>query len=148
MGGSDWDPLSSPGHYFSRISRGLSRIGDLRLRDLGFAAAQLPVLSMLKDGLAHSQADLARLAKVEQPTMAQLLARMERDGLVSRAVDPSDRRSSFISLTDAARSKLPAGRAMLKQANQEMTHGLSPDEVATLIDLLRRVLANVEAMEA
>jgi hypothetical protein len=33
------------------------------------------------------------------------------------------------------------------QSNKEATQGLSEDEVDTLLALLRRVLANVEAME-
>jgi MarR family transcriptional regulator, transcriptional regulator for hemolysin len=144
----DWDPMAHPGHYFSRIARGLARAGDIRLRDLGFATAQLPVLTALKDGARMSQTELARWAKVEQPTMAQMLARMERDGLIRREPDPRDRRGSLVSLTKQARSRLPAGRAVLRQGNVEMTKGLSADEVETLVSLLRRVLANVEAMES
>jgi MarR family transcriptional regulator for hemolysin len=143
----DWDPMAHPGHYFSRIARALTRIGDIRLRDLGFATAQLPVLAALKDGARMSQTDLARWAKVEQPTMAQMLARMERDGLIRREGDPNDRRSSVISLTKQARARVPAGRAILRQGNVEMTKGLSAREVETLLSLLRRVLANVEKME-
>jgi MarR family transcriptional regulator for hemolysin len=147
MSGSDWNPMKTPGHYFSRIARGLARVGDARLRDLGFATSQLPVLTALKDGSARSQTELARWAKVEQPTMAQLLARMERDGIIRREPDPSDRRSSLISLTDAALAKLPAGREILKQGNRDATKGMSDEEVAMLISLLTRVLANVEAMD-
>lgn len=143
----DWEPLRHPGHYFSRIARGLSRIGDARLRDLGFATAQLPVLTALKDGDRLSQTELARWAKVEQPTMAQMLARMERDGLVKREADPRDRRSSLISLTDEALARLPAGRAVLRQGNADITKGLSSQEVDTLVSLLKRVLANIEALE-
>lgn len=148
MTDDDWDPTAHPGHYFSRIARALARIGDIRLRGLGFATAQLPVLTALKDGSRMSQTDLARWAKVEQPTMAQMLARMERDGIIRREPDPTDRRSSLISLTRQAHSRLPAGRAILRQGNVEMTEGLSAREVETLVSLLRRVLANVEAMEA
>ena len=144
----EWDPLAHPGHYFSRIARGLARVGDVRLRDLGFATAQLPVLTALKDGARMSQTDLARWARVEQPTMAQMLARMERDGIIRREPDPADRRSSLVSLTRQARARLPAGRAILRQGNVEMTQGLSAREVETLVGLLRRVLANVEAMES
>jgi MarR family transcriptional regulator for hemolysin len=132
----------------SRIARGLARIGDVRLSDLGFATAQLPVLTALKDGLRMSQTDLARWARVEQPTMAQMLARMERDGIIRREPDPADRRSSLVSLTRQARARLPAGRAILRQGNVEMTQGPSVREVETLVGLLRRVLANVEAMES
>jgi DNA-binding MarR family transcriptional regulator len=146
MDGDDWDPAAWPGHYISRISRGLARVGDVRLREIGFATAQLPVLAALKDGGQLSQTELMRWAKVEQPTMTQLLARMERDGIVRREPDPLDRRSMLVSLTGEARAKLPAGRAILKQANAEMTKGLSDVEVETLVRLLGRVLANVETM--
>jgi DNA-binding MarR family transcriptional regulator len=144
----DWGLLKTPGHYISRTARAMARLGDIRLRELGFATAQLPVLTALKDGAQMSQTELAAWAKVEQPTMAQLLARMERDGLVQREPDPNDRRSSLVSLTKAARAKLPAGRAILLQGNREATRGMSAQDVKTLIDLLSRVLANVEAMEA
>ncbi len=147
MGRDDWDPMKTPGHYISRTARALARVGDTRLRELGFASAQLPVLTALKDGGRLSQTELAAWAKVEQPTMAQLLARMERDGIVRRETDPGDRRSSLISLTDETRARRPAGRAILQQGNREATRGMSADEVKTLIDLLRRVLANVETME-
>jgi len=143
----EWDPLSKPGHYISRISRSLTRIGDVRLRDLGFATGQLPVLAALKDGRRMSQAELARWAKVEQPSMAQLLNRMERDGLIGREPDPADRRSSLVHLTDKAQQRLPAGQAVLRQGNDEMTQGMSPEEVALLVSLLGRLLENVEEME-
>ncbi|MFT8775897.1 MAG: MarR family winged helix-turn-helix transcriptional regulator [Gluconacetobacter liquefaciens] len=148
MGDSDdWDPLRHPGHYFSRIARGLTRVGDVRLRHLGFATAHLPVLTALKDGAELSQKELAKWAKVEQPTMAQMLSRMERDGLVQRMPDPEDKRSSLISLTEATLEKLPAGRTILRQGNSEMTKGLTEDEIETLVSLLRRVLENVDSME-
>jgi MarR family transcriptional regulator, transcriptional regulator for hemolysin len=143
-----WDPTAHPGHYFSRIARGLNRVGDARLRDLGFATAQLPVLAALKDGARLPQSELCRRAKVEQPTMAQMLARMERDGLVRREPDPADGRSSRVSLTKQALARLPAGRAILQQGNKEMTQGLSAHEAKVLVQLLHRVLANVERMES
>ncbi|MES1200379.1 MAG: MarR family winged helix-turn-helix transcriptional regulator [Pseudomonadota bacterium] len=148
MAKADWNPMHTPGHYFSRIARSFARIGDARLRHLGFASAQLPVLTALKDGARLSQTELARWAKVEQPTMAQLLARMEREGIIRRVPDPNDGRSSLVMLTAKARAKLPAGRAVLEAGNREAMRGLTNGEVATLINLLQRVLANTEEMEA
>ena len=143
-----WDPTGTPSHFISRIARAFSRIGDVRLREVGFATAQLPVLNALQGGAQFSQTELARWARVEQPTMAQLLSRMERDGLIRRDPDPNDRRSSLVSLTEDARARLPAARAVLEQGNRDATRGLSDAEVEALIELLRRVLANVEVMEA
>ncbi len=143
----DWTPTSTPGHFFSRINRAMIRIGDQRLKVVGFASAQLPVLTALKDGAKLSQGELARWAKVEQPTMAQLLARMERDGLIKREADPADGRSSLVSLTKAAMTRIPEGRAILHQGNEEMLRGFSKAEVEVLLGLLTRLLENVEAME-
>ncbi len=79
--------------------------------------------------------------------MAQLLARMERDGIIRREPDPSDRRGSLISLTAEAVAKQPAARAILRQGNKDATRGLSVEEVEILLNLLSRVLANVEVMD-
>ena len=146
MADAAWRPMRTPGHFISRVHRAMTRIGDTRLKELGFATAQLPVLGALHGGEKRSQTDLARLAKVEQPTMAQLLSRMERDGLITREPDPDDRRSSLVSLTVQALERLPAGREILLQGNRDMTRGLSHEEVETLVSLLERVLTNVEAL--
>jgi MarR family transcriptional regulator for hemolysin len=145
---ANWNPSAHPSHYFSRIGRAQTRIGDARLRAVGLATAQLPVLSMLSGGRRLSQIELARRAKVEQPSMAQLLARMERDGLIRRVPDPTDRRSSLIMLTEEAERRLPAGRAILRQSNMDMTEGMTEDEVAQLLSLLGRVLDNVDRIES
>ena len=71
------------------------------------------MLVALQDGRASTQRDLARFAKIEQPPMAQMLARMERDGLIQRAPDPADGRSSRITLTGVAEARLPDALAVL-----------------------------------
>jgi len=53
----------------------------------------------------------------------------------------------MISLTEKALAKLPQGREILLQGNKEAMEGLTAQEVETLMGLLRRVLANVEAMD-
>ncbi|MFI5519869.1 MarR family winged helix-turn-helix transcriptional regulator [Streptomyces platensis] len=62
----------------------VSRVNDRRLRPLGLTFAQMPVLAALSKADALSQKELAGLARIEQPSMAQLLARMDRDGLIRR----------------------------------------------------------------
>lgn len=148
MADVSWRPMRTPGYFISRVHRAMTRIGDARLKALGFATAQLPVLGALHSGEKRSQTDLARLAKVEQSSMAQLLARMQRDGLITREPDPEDRRSSLISLSAEARERLPAGREVLLQGARDMTRGLSDAEVETLVSLLERVLANIENLDA
>src|ERR1700761_6180344 len=103
----DLDVLSTPGHLISLAARGFARLSEARLKPLGFGVGHLPVLIALQRGQAPTQRELARFAKVEQPPMAQMLARMERDGLIRRTPDPDDRRSSRIALTRTALKNLP-----------------------------------------
>ena len=47
--------------------------------------------------------ELAARARLSKQTMTQLIARLERDGLVERRADPSDGRATVIYLTKRAR---------------------------------------------
>src|ERR1700751_2643482 len=140
----DLDVLYTPGHLLSRAARGFARLSEARLKPLGFGVGHLPVLVALRDGRASTQRDLARFAKIEQPPMAQMLARMERDGLIQRAPDPDDGRSSRITLTAVAEARLPDAIAVLLRGNREVLRGFSDDEVGLLIALLTRLIANLD----
>jgi MarR family transcriptional regulator, transcriptional regulator for hemolysin len=138
------DVLLTPGHLISLAARGFARLSESRLKPLGFGVGHLPVLVALQDGRASTQRDLARFAKVEQPPMAQMLARMERDGLIRRTPDPADGRSSRIMLTEAAKRRLPDAVATLLQGNREVLRGFTDEETGLLVALLTRLIANLD----
>lgn len=144
-------PPTEAGHtlkLLGHIHRSFHRVADPLLREHGFAMGQLPVLMALKDGLPHSQAELARLAQVEQPSMAQLLARMERDGLVQRVPDPEDRRSRRVLLTPECRARMHESRAVMQALGEEALQDFSAEERAELARLIRRLADKVDAMLA
>jgi MarR family transcriptional regulator for hemolysin len=136
--------LSTPGHLISLAARGFARLSEARLKPLGFGVGQLPVLVALQEARATTQRDLARFAKIEQPSMAQMLARMERDGLIRRTPDASDGRSSRIALTRLAQTRLPDACAALFEGNRDALSGFSDEEAAQLVALLTRVIANLD----
>ena len=138
------DVLATPGHLISLAARGFARLSESRLKPLGFGVGHLPVLVALQDGRASTQRDLARFAKIEQPPMAQMLARMERDGLIRRTPDPADGRSSRIILTEAAKARLPEAVAALLQGNRDVLCGLTDDETGLLVALLTRLISNLD----
>ena len=137
---------TTPLKLIGRVARGFIRVADADLREAGLATGQLPVLVSLKISKALSQAELARIAQVEQPSMAQLLSRMERDGLVERVDDPADKRSRLISLTPLAARRLPKAKALMDGHTQQALAGFSQAEIEQLLALLARVNANVERM--
>ena len=76
--------------------------------------------------------------------MAQMLARMERDGLIHRAPDPVDGRSRRIGLTETARARLPDACAALLRGNRELLDGFEDKEAARFVALLIRLIANLD----
>lgn len=134
------DTLKLIGH----ANRSFARIVDGQLRELGFAMGQLPVLVALKKNRALPQSELARLARVEQSSMAQLLNRMERDGLVERIPDPNDKRSRLISLTSIASRRMPRGKAIMDATCEEALVGFSNTDIDQLRELLLRINANLD----
>lgn len=138
------DVLATPGHLISLAARGFARLSEARLKPLGFGVGHLPVLVALRDGRASTQRDLARFAKIEQPPMAQMLARMERDGLIRRTPNPTDGRSSRIMLTEAAEARLPNAIATLLEGNREVLCGFTDAETGMLVALLTRLIANLD----
>ncbi|MCW2314737.1 DNA phosphorothioation-dependent restriction protein DptG [Rhodoblastus acidophilus] len=142
---SHWAPESTPTFWINQASRAIMRRFEQRLRPLDFGMAYLPVAIALEENGSMPQRQLAEHARVEQPTMATLLMRMERDGLISRQPHPSDRRSCLISLTPKAWENLPSAKEQLAEVVEQATAGLSEDERATLIALLRHVVNNLES---
>lgn len=141
------DVLSTPGHLISLAARGFARLSEARLKPFGFGVGQLPVLVALGEGIADTQRDLARFAAIKQPPMAQMLARMTRDGLLASETDPCDGRVARLALTERARAQMPDAIATLFAGNQQAMAGFSEAEVASFLDMLRRLIGNLNAME-
>lgn len=141
------DVLATPGHLLGLAARGFVRLSEARLKPLGFAPGQLPVLVALDEGVANTQGELARFAATKQPPMAQMLARMARDGLVEASRDPDDGRVTRLALTERARSRMPDAIATLFAGNEEAMKGFSREEVAALVDMLQRLIRNLEEMD-
>jgi MarR family transcriptional regulator, transcriptional regulator for hemolysin len=138
-----WDPASAPTFWINHASRLLMRHFEQRLRPLDLGMAYLPVAVALEENGPLSQKRLAELAHVEQPTMAALLGRMERDGIISRAPHPTDKRASQISLSAKGEACLPMAREQLFEVAEQALSGLSKQERLVLLKLLRRVVSNL-----
>lgn len=91
-----------------------------------------------QDGL--TQVALARLQRVEAPTLCRMVDRLERDGLVERRPHPDDRRASCLFLTAAGRRAAKRGRRAIADVEATVFGALDADERAQLADLLDRVL--------
>jgi DNA-binding MarR family transcriptional regulator len=85
-----------------RLGAATSRLQALLRRQFAQAEitfTQARTLSTLATQGPHRVTDLALLEQVAQPTMSNLVARLEDRGLVKRKPDPSDPKATLISIT-------------------------------------------------
>ena len=76
--------------------------------------------------------ELAARERVQRPTVTRIVARLEDAGLVTRAGDPGDRRSSLITVTPAGRALLATARTRKDAFLSERLEMLAPADRATL----------------
>jgi DNA-binding MarR family transcriptional regulator len=76
--------------------------------------------------------ELASCERVQRPTVTRVVGRLEDMGLVSRSPDPSDGRSSLISVTPEGRALLRRLRTRKSQYLARRLASLEPDDLATL----------------
>jgi len=140
LGHPDSGPISS---LIPTVAKAHRKLAGALLQDLGLAAGQQFVLMLLWRESPRTQADLTRLLLIEPPTMAKMLARLERSGFVERERSSSDRRVVLVSPTKAGRDLEDAVVAVWAELEERSTAALSPDEQIQLRELLGRVAASL-----
>ena len=113
---------------------------EARLADVGLSLAKLAALHQLS--LAGNSLPLGQLAErlaCVKSNVTQLVDRLEADGFVSRAGDPTDRRSRLAVLTDAGRAAYARGRTVQQLAERDLFGALSVEESAQLHALLAKL---------
>ena len=115
-------------------------MADARLDAQAGGAPALGALLRLADDDGISQAELARRQRVESPSMCRMIDRLEREGLVARVRDLSDRRVIRVRITPEGRLAAEAGRDAVSDLEARAFATLSNDERQTLANLLGRVL--------
>jgi DNA-binding MarR family transcriptional regulator len=97
---------------------------------------------------------LAAREGISQPSMTQLIQRLERAGLVTRLPDPDDRRATLIGITSAGRALLDERKRLRRERLAALMATLTVEEQCALwssariaLPLLRRLSAAAECAE-
>ena len=138
----------SAGYLMNHIARQFAILLGEGLKPLSIAPAQFPILLELwqKDGL--SQQELVERTDLKQATIANTLARMERDGLITREPNPDDARSRLIMLTEQARALQQQSTEIAKAINQTALSDLSADEQKLFLEMTAKIVARQQEMIA
>jgi DNA-binding MarR family transcriptional regulator len=134
----------SLGYQVNHLARLLAQALRRRIEELGVVPGQFAQLLALYEQDGLTQGELCRRVRIEQPTMAVTLKRMERDGLIERVADPSDGRRALVMLTQRSRDLEPELVAAARDVNAMATAGLAAEDVAALMRTIARLIGNLE----
>lgn len=142
-------PESPVGERFSaavhNTARGWRLLIDKQLKHLGIGQAGWMTIAMIaKSGEPMSQRALADLVGVEGPSMVSMLDRLEREGLVTRAPSPTDRRVKLVHLTDAGTTLYQQVREKANAVRAALLGDIAPDKLAAATELLELLRARIE----
>lgn len=142
--GVELDRDQSPGYVVNLVARLFALALHRRISPYGVVPGQFPALLCLYEENGLTQAELCRRVSIEQPTMANTLKRMERDGLIRREPDPLDGRRTLVSLTPRARRLETKLSAQATEVNAIALSGLAPGEARSLLPILNKIADNLQ----
>lgn len=131
----------SAGYLINHLSRLFARGLTARIKPLGLTTGTFPALLELWETDGLTQKELVKRLDIEQATMANTLARMERDGLILRKKDDTDGRVQRIWLSERARGlHIPAMEAAIAENTAQLA-GLTDAETQQFMTLMQKIIA-------
>ena len=134
-------PIAGYGFYIKRIDNALEKEANNNLQQLNLTMQQNRVLIHL----AHAENNTLSLKALEehfgaaQSTVAGLVSRLEKKGLVTALSDPADKRVKLVQLTDEGARLHAIGHQNIIDSEERLTALLSPEEKEILLSCLRKV---------
>jgi DNA-binding MarR family transcriptional regulator len=127
------------GSALRSASRRVSQLYDEKLAPSGLRTTQYSVLNRIDRLGAASLNTLAEDLAMDRSTLGHNLRPLERDGLVLLGIDPEDRRTRTISLSNAGKKKLAEARPLWAQAQARFEATFGEERAAMLRALLLEV---------
>jgi DNA-binding MarR family transcriptional regulator len=131
------------GFLLARAHRAMRRWLLSQLDPLGVTYEQFVVLAHLWDEANLSQSELAQRAFLDKSSLARILRRMERAGLVSREPDATDARMNRVNLTSRGRNLQSQIEPLRDEGLRQAVEDLDEEEVRELGRLLDHIHMNM-----
>lgn len=98
----------------------------------GLTPTSVAALATIERHGPLTPSEIAAIERVKRPTITRTLGCLEREGLIDRAPDPADGRSSLVSVNGAGRERLRRLRGRKNAYLARRMKDLTDEEVETL----------------
>jgi MarR family transcriptional regulator for hemolysin len=140
----EYDFENSIGFIVNRTARAFVKALDLELRDkVGITVGQWKVIVMLVKQNGLTQKETADKLGLEAPTLIPIIDKMEKEGLVVRRVDSSDRRNNRIYRTEKADTLWDRMVECATKVRQISVKDISEENISIMRNVLDKVWQNL-----
>lgn len=137
-------PCLSLGSALMRVARCWRREIDRTLQSHGLSQTMvMPLIVLNRAGGPVRQGLIADEIGVEGPSLVRVIDALERDGLISRVCDLSDRRAKMVALTAPGQDKAAEIEIILADIRNELTADIDPENLATTLDVMQQLLCKL-----
>ena len=143
----DFQLSRSPSHLLRRAQQFASEIFlQAGLLD-GVTLRQSVVLAAIAEGAVLRQSDLVRATGVDRSTLADMMARMEKKGLIARSTALEDGRAKSVQLTAAGRARLEEALPAMRQVDAALLEALPRNRRNAFSETLSVLADAADALE-
>ena len=112
---------------------------------IGMRYSYRHIMKPLMDNESLTQLELVKITNLKAPTISITLRNMERDGIVRREKNDSDRRETHVFITDKGKKMYAKVLTALDKAEKTMLKGLSEKELKAMRETLDKMSANLKS---
>lgn len=142
---SKFDLTGSPSHLLHRAQQfAADRFAEETAKE-PVTQRQFAVLTAVAANEGLTQTDLVHATGIDRSTLAELVARMTRRGLLARKKAASDARANTVTLTAEGRSILNGAAPAAERADEKILSALPKNKRAGFLDTLQRIARVLDA---
>lgn len=138
-------------NYFdtmARAQKGYGRLMEPICKKWNLTRNELDVLLFLANNPEYDRAvDIVNNRGLSKSHVSLSITNLEQRGLLTRAEDPSDRRTVHLKLTDAAWKITDTGRMAQKRFFSYLHQGVTQEQIDMMVEFAKRVAENIKNIE-
>ncbi len=139
---------NSPGHLLRRAQQYSNDLYSKGVGASGPTPRQYEVLHVVSKNDGLSQTDLVRETGIDRSTLADMIARMIKKGLLSRKRTKEDARANAVSITASGKRMLNAANSKVSRADTATLAVLPTSQRAGFMRSLKAFAEALDKMEA
>lgn len=138
---------NSPGHLLRRAQQYAHDLYSSQVGNSGPTPRQYEVLHVVANNEGLSQTDLVRHTGIDRSTLADMIARMMKKGLLSRKRTKEDARANAVSITASGKRMLTSANAKVAKAEKAALSVLPKTQQAGFMRALRSYAEALDKMD-